>query len=375
MRLTVLTGCLNFKVVGDDMKRLLVVVLAAIFLGGCKQNALQTTANADGVWYNDNAERFAVAETEPVKRIVKISAAGDVTLATDVNYGGGGSFVNEVKNQGYDYSYFFRNVSEIFENDDLTIVNFEGTLSENGARKDKTYAFRGNPEYAEILVYGSVEAVNTANNHSYDYGEISYKDTIEHIENAGITTFGYDRTAVYEANGVKVGLFGISALSATSVSEAKAKIDDAVAKLEKDGAELIIFNVHWGIERDNIPNDKQRQIGEYAIDCGADLVLGHHPHVIQSVQKYNDRYIVYSLGNFCFGGNKNPSDKDCIIWQQEFELDENGLTAVCEPDIIPCSVSSVTSRNNYQPTPLEGERGQRVLNRIKEYSENLGMGN
>lgn len=355
------------------MKRLiLLLALTAVFMGGCKQNAVPTAANVDGVWYNDDTERFAPPTPEPVKRIVKVSAAGDVTLATDVNYGGSGSFVNEVKNQGYDYSYFFRNVSDIFENDDLTIVNFEGTLSKNGTRKDKTYAFRGDPEYAQILTHGSVEAVNTANNHSYDYGEISYTDTIEHIENVGITTFGYDRTAIYEVNDVKIGLCGISALSATSVSAAKSKIDSLFAQLKDDGAEIIIFNVHWGIERDNVPDAKQRQIGEYAIDCGADLVLGHHPHVIQSVQKYKDRYIVYSLGNFCFGGNKNPSEKDCIIWQQEFELDENGLAAVYEPNIIPCSISSVTSRNNYQPTPLSGARGRKVLDRIEDYSGKIG---
>lgn len=352
------------------MKKIMLAAVMLIFVAGCNGKAVQTSTNIDTIWYN-NSEYLQKPTPEPVKRVVKISSAGDVTLATDVNYGGSGSFVNEVVRQNGDYSYFFENVADIFANDDLTIVNFEGTLSENGSRVDKTYAFRGKPEYVDILNHGNVDAVNTANNHSYDYGEISYRDTLEHIENAGITAFGYDKTAVYEVNNVKIGLCGITALSATSESKAKEKISKLVDELESNGAEIVILNVHWGIERDNIPSQKQINIGEYAIDSGVDLVIGHHPHVIQSVQKYKDRYIVYSLGNFCFGGNKNPSDKDCIIWQQEFELDDNGITEIYEPNVIPCSISSSRSRNNFQPTPLEGSSAERVLSRLREYSEKI----
>lgn len=352
------------------MKKYVWLLLAVCILGGCSARETMSTgivSDNEEVWYN----KSKVLEPTPVpeNRKVLISAAGDTTLATDVNFGGSTSFVSEVKRQNYDYSYFFRNVADIFENDDLTIVNFEGTLSENGVRKDKTYAFRGNPEYVKILTEGNVDAVNLANNHSYDYGSVSYSDTVEHIENTGITTFGYDRTAIYTVNDVKIGLFGISALSGTSIPSAKSQIDERISELRKDGAEIIIFNVHWGIEGDHIPADKQRQIGKYAIDSGADLVLGHHPHVIQSIEKYKDKYIVYSLGNFCFGGNKNPSDKDCFIWQQEFEIDYEGNVYINEPLVIPCSVSSVRERNNFQPTPLEGERAEKLIKRLEEYSK------
>ena len=143
-------------------------------------------------------------EAEPVS--ITISAAGDCTLGTDENFNASTSL-----NAYYDSNgpaYFFQNVKSIFDADDLTIVNMEGTLTESTSRQDKTYAFKGPAEYTQILTDGGVEAANLANNHSRDYGEQSYTDTIAALDAAGITSFGYDRTAVMDVNGVKVGLVG-----------------------------------------------------------------------------------------------------------------------------------------------------------------------
>lgn len=99
-------------------------------------------------------------------------------------------------------------------------------------------------------------------------------------------------------------------------------------------------------------------------------MLGHHPHVVQGVEQYKGKSIVYSLGNFCFGGNRNPSDKDAYIYQHSFRFKKSVLDAE-EGQIIPISVSSVSYRNNYQPTPLQGVEADRIMNKIRKYSTEL----
>ena len=304
-------------------------------------------------------------ESKPVS--ITISAAGDCTLGTDEYFDPSTSLNVYYDSNGPEY--FFQNVKSIFDADDLTIVNMEGTLTEETARQDKTYAFKGPAEYAQILTSGGVEAANLANNHSHDYGDKSYTDTIETIEAAGIVSFGYDRTAVMDVNGIKVGLVGTYELADGMGCE-----DEMIANIksvEEQGAQIVIVSFHWGLERENYPTENQVNLAHSAIDNGADLVLGHHPHVLEGIEVYNGKNIVYSLGNFCFGGNSNPADKDTMIFQQTFTVENGELAADNVTNIIPCSVSSESGYNNYQPTPLEGDEAERVLGRIEEYSSGL----
>ena len=301
-------------------------------------------------------------EAEPVS--ITISAAGDCTLGTDEYFDRSTSLNAYYDSNGA--SYFFQNVKSVFEADDLTIVNMEGTLTEETARQDKTYAFKGPAEYTQILTEGDVEAANLANNHSHDYGDQSYTDTIEALDAAGITNFGYDRTAVMDVNGVKVGLVGTYELADGMGCE-----DEMIANIkavEDQGAQIVIVSFHWGLERENYPTENQVNLAHSAIDNGADLVLGHHPHVLEGIEVYKGKNIVYSLGNFCFGGNSNPSDKDTMIFQQTFTVENGELKEDNVTNIIPCSISSESGYNNYQPTPLEGDEADRVRGRIEEYS-------
>ena len=299
---------------------------------------------------------------------ITISAAGDCTLGTDENFDESTSFV-AVYNEQEDPAYFLRKVKTVFEEDDLTIVNLEGTFTTSDDRADKTSAFKGSPSYTAILTEGSVEAVNLANNHSHDYGTDSYEDTIEYLDEAGIVNFGYERTAVMNVKGVSVGLVGVYELS--KGYDAEEDLRENIAKVKAEGAQLIIVSFHWGSEKENYPDDVQKTLAHVAIDEGAHLVLGHHPHVLQGIEEYKGRNIVYSLGNFCFGGNKNPSDKDTMIFQQTFTVQGGTVLEDNEKKIIPCSVSSVSSYNNFQPRILEGEDAQRVLDRIDTYSSGL----
>ncbi len=324
------------------------------------------------VWGLISGHREKIREEKeytPDVRTVTITAVGDCTLATDVNMSGEGSFAAYASNANGDYSYFLKNVAPVFSEDDLTIVNFEGTLSNQGSRLDKEFAFRGKPEYVKVLTTSSVEAANLANNHSADYGDVSLTDTIKYLNEAGITNFIGTNTAIREINGISVGLVGIDALS----EEEAAKTEKAIGSVKSLGAQLVIVSMHWGEEKATAPNEAQIELAHKAIDCGADLVIGTHPHVLQGIEKYNDRYIAYSLGNFCFGGNDNPSDKDTVIYRQVFTFIDGILQLDDNMTLIPATVSGNDEYNDYQPAIATGERKVQIQNKLLGYSQALGM--
>ena len=313
---------------------------------------------------SQNTDSSNATVSSPVS--LTLSVVGDCTLGTDETFDYDTSLNAYYENYGADY--FLQNVKDIFSTDDLTIANFEGTLTNSDEREDKTFAFKAPASYASILTGGSVEAVNTANNHSHDYGEQSFDDTLAALDDAGIVHFGYDETAVMDVKGIKVGLVGIYELY--DHLEREQQLKDNIAKVKADGAQLIVAIFHWGNETETVPDSNQTTLGRIAIDEGADLVCGHHPHVLQGIETYKGRNIVYSLGNFCFGGNSSPSDMDTMIYQQTFTIDADGVKKDNVTNIIPCSISSAAydGYNNYQPTPAEGDEATRILGKINERS-------
>ena len=313
---------------------------------------------------SQNTDSSNATVSSPVS--LTLSVVGDCTLGTDETFDYDTSLNAYYENYGADY--FLQNVKDIFSADDLTIANFEGTLTDSDEREDKTFAFKAPASYASILTGGSVEAVNTANNHSHDYGDQSFNDTLAALDDAGIVHFGYDETAVMDVKGIKVGLVGIYELY--DHLEREQQLKDNIAKVKADGAQLIVAIFHWGNETETVPDSNQTTLGRIAIDEGADLVCGHHPHVLQGIETYKGRNIVYSLGNFCFGGNSSPSDMDTMIYQQTFTIDADGVKKDNVTNIIPCSISSAAydGYNNYQPTPAEGDEATRILGKINERS-------
>lgn len=362
----------------------LLLILLALIVRGCSQKKQElaevssdsartvSTTNAENEKGSDSEKKSQDTDgeseadpslpKEPVS--LTVSVVGDCTLGTDENFDYDTSLNAYYESYGADY--FFANVKSIFSADDLTIANFEGTLTDSEAREDKQFAFKAPADFADILTAGSIEAVNTANNHSHDYGEQSFSDTMAALDSRGIVHFGYDETAVMEIKGVKVGLVGIYELNDHLGREEQLKQN--IAKVKEDGAQIIIVIFHWGNEKEEVPDSNQTTLGRLAIDEGADLVCGHHPHVLQGIEEYKGKNIVYSLGNFCFGGNSYPSDMDSMIFQQTFTVDQNGLKEDNVTNIIPCSISSDYDYNNYQPTPAEGEEADRIMQKIKERS-------
>ena len=313
---------------------------------------------------SQNTDSSNATVSSPVS--LTLSVVGDCTLGTDETFDYDTSLNAYYENYGADY--FLQNVKDIFSTDDLTIANFEGTLTDSDEREDKTFAFKAPASYASILTDGSVEAVNTANNHSHDYGDQSFDDTLAALDDAGIVHFGYDETAVMDVKGIKVGLVGIYELY--DHLEREQQLKDNIAKVKADGAQLIVAIFHWGNETETVPDSNQTTLGRIAIDEGADIVCGHHQHVLQGIETYKGRNIVYSLGNFCFGGNSSPSDMDTMIYQQTFTIDADGVKKDNVTNIIPCSISSAAydGYNNYQPTPAEGDEATRILGKINERS-------
>lgn len=355
---------LRILYIGIGAGILLLILILSFAIKGCssRKPKAASSSKAENISQTGSLTVTPEPKMDPVS--LTLSVVGDCTLGTDEYFDYDTSLNAYYENYGADY--FMANVKSIFSKDDLTIANFEGTLTESTEREDKQFAFKAPASYANILTAGSVEAVNTANNHSHDYGEESFNDTLKALDTANILHFGYDETAVTEVKGVKVGLVGIYELNDHLGREEQLKQN--IAKVKQDGAQLIVVIFHWGNEKEEVPDENQKTLGHLAIDEGADLVCGHHPHVLQGIEEYKGKNIVYSLGNFCFGGNAYPSDMDTIIFQQTFTIDQNGVKDDNVTNIIPCSISSDSDYNNYQPTPAEGEEATRIMQKIQKRS-------
>lgn len=355
---------LRILYIGIGAGILLLILILSFAVKGCssQKSKAASSSKAENISQTGSLTVTPEPKMDPVS--LTLSVVGDCTLGTDEYFDYDTSLNAYYENYGADY--FMANVKSIFSKDDLTIANFEGTLTESTEREDKQFAFKAPASYANILTAGSVEAVNTANNHSHDYGEESFNDTLKALDTANILHFGYDETAVTEVKGVKVGLVGIYELNDHLGREEQLKQN--IAKVKQDGAQLIVVIFHWGNEKEEVPDESQKTLGHLAIDEGADLVCGHHPHVLQGIEEYKGKNIVYSLGNFCFGGNAYPSDMDTIIFQQTFTIDQNGVKDDNVTNIIPCSISSDSDYNNYQPTPAEGEEATRIMQKIQKRS-------
>ena len=321
---------------------------------------------------NDGMESVIESETdtegEPAE--ILLSFTGDCILGTDEFFAWDTGL--PAYYDLYGSEYFLKNVRSIFEEDDLTIVNMEGTLTEETTRVDKQFAFKGDPEYVKIMTSSSVEAANVANNHSHDYGEKSFQDTVQTLEENGIKTFGYDDVAVLEVKGIRVGMFGIYELD--DHLERIPQVKQDIAKLKDQNVDIIVAVFHWSNELVTVPDENQVTLAHLAIDEGADVVVGHHPHVVQGIDEYKGKTIAYSLGNFCFGGNTHPTEMDTFIFQQKFILDGKRNITGSEYKVIPCRVSSETTYNNYQPTPLMGEEAKETMDKIEERSQEINNG-
>lgn len=299
------------------------------------------------------------AETEPAEERFLLTFVGDCTLGSNpTNAYAGYGFIKTV---GKDYRYPFGNVIGYFENDEATFLNLEGPLTDEGNPMVKKHTFRGPTDYINILTQNSVECVSIANNHTLDYGEIGYASTRKTLEEAGMPFAERDTAVVFTTeNGLTIGVYG-----AVYYKLDEADMVAEIAALQEQGCDIIIYAPHWGVEGNYKPTSQQVDLGRAAIEAGAHIVWGSHPHVLEPVEEYGDGVIYYSLGNFSFGGNGAPVDYDTALIQQEIIRDGAGVR-LGETFFVPCNVSSIAGRNNFQPTPYapDSEEYARVLSKL-----------
>ncbi|MGN0997245.1 MAG: CapA family protein [Candidatus Ventricola sp.] len=294
-----------------------------------------------------------------------VTVAGDTTLgSTDELRKRDDCFERVAEEKGY--GWFFSGLAELFGTDDLTLINFEGTLTEQTQKKEKKFNFKGPAEYTDILTLGSVEAVTIANNHTLDYGEAGRDETVANLEQAGLTVSGGGVLGVFEKDGVKVGMTGYC----FPYANGKKDITKDVKALREMGCQIVIASFHWGSEYRDDFTAEQRSIGRAAIKAGADVVVGHHPHIVQGIEQYDDTYILYSVGNLVFGGNVDPDDRDAYAARLTFTVYEDR----CDPPeltIVPLRLTALDKGTDYRPVLAGEEDAQRILSRILKRSSNM----
>lgn len=305
---------------------------------------------------------------------LKITFGGDFTIGNNVQASGKSIFEKELDRQGGDLNFLFRNVKDILADDDLTILNFEGTLTtaaRNPRRSDYKFLFRADPSYASVLPDNSVEFVTLENNHVLDMGDEGYAETKQALTDAGVGYACETEPALFTLYGVQVGILAYQTFDG-AYDRLYTQVPEDIAALKAKGAELVICAFHWGAELDYYPNQNQQKLGKIAIDGGADLVVGHHSHRINPIEEYNGKYIVYSLSNFAFAGNNKPSDMSTFIFQIKFNVKDGVVTTPDGFIIIPARISSNTSYNDFSITPYtKYENIESVITVLKKNGEQL----
>lgn len=306
------------------------------------------------------------APEEP--RLLRVSALGDCTLGGDRNGGATiTAFDAEASRHAREPNWPWTHVLPILSADDLTLANLEGPLTLSDVPEPYgAYRFNGAPRYAQLLRAGSVEAVGFNNNHTGDFGARGVLDTVWALRRAKVGIAQEGHPFETQVRGIPVAVLVPSA----GADEATlGRVSRAVAAVAKPDTVVIVY-FHWGTEYLAKVERYQRDLARAVIDAGADLVLGSHPHVLQGIEEYAGRHIAYSLGNFVFGGNVNPKDRDTMIYQETFALGPNGLLSASS-EFIPAVVSSTPGRNDFSPTLAEGAEAQRIRERVSAASSEL----
>jgi poly-gamma-glutamate synthesis protein (capsule biosynthesis protein) len=301
---------------------------------------------------------IALPQTAPKTEVITLSFVGDCTLGTDEDFTW--NTFDEVYKKVNDPGYFFQGVKSIFQQDDFTLANLEGALTTSVEMVEKEYNYKGDPSYAEILVRGGVDAVTLANNHTLDFGEAGFQDTIHALNRYNIAYTHYETVIIKEIKGVKIAFLGYTGWGYDY--HVRMLLDKQVKDLRAAGVDYIVANFHWGEMRSYEPNSNQKKMAYYAVDHGVDLVVGHHPHVLQGIEVYKGKNIVYSLGNFCYGGSTISRDPDTMIYQQILHVDPfSGTIVDLEHRVIPALVTATPEKNSYQPVLATGPVRTRIL--------------
>lgn len=308
-------------------------------------------------------------KTEPGERVL-IHFAGDTIFSSKV--------ADKLEKEGYDYPY--RYVKELFQNDDLSIVNLETPVTDGGtAAENKTFVFKSSPKALPEMAKAGIDAVNLANNHTLDQGTEGLLDTIEHLKQNGVHYFGAGKNSkdayapVYiDRNGIKIAICGFTRVIPESHWAAgknpgvAAAYDSTLAvksiKTARKNADLVLVVAHWGKERSTKLEEHQTELARAFIDAGADLVVGGHAHVLQGLEQYKGKWIAYSTGNFIF-----TKSKDAKTWETAVFAAECSKSGECSLKLIPFKTELG------QPVPMNEEDGAKLLKEVQSFSPGVSI--
>lgn len=302
---------------------------------------------------------------------IKISLVGDILFD--------GHIRNNISEEGYSYPWLY--VKEYFQNDDISIGNLETSITRGGTPwPNKQFNFRSDPENVAEMKRAGVDIVSLANNHTLDYGYDGLEDTIEHLESGNIKSIGAGenieeatKPLIIEKEKTKIGILGYSRVApdvgwwpdtdkagvASAYDNHLTEVLDNIEETRKD-VDILIMIVHWGQELHEIPREIDVNAAKAMIDMGVDVVVGHHPHVLQGIEIYKGKPIIYSLGNFIFG-SKSELTRNTMIAQLNFNHKDLENIEIIPFDIV-----------NSRPENISEEKKEEKLNYLREISNEFG---
>ena len=308
------------------------------------------------------SEQKSFPDLDP-KKIINVIATGDIIPARSVNF-------QTVQRNNYNWP--FEKTADILKSADITFINLETPLMKNCGLTQEGMKFCGSDKHIEGLKFAGVDIASLANNHSANYGKPGIDETKKLLEDNGILVTGLDGLVFKEIKGVKFAFLGYSDIEKTplvsTAEEEKIKAEVAEAKKNSD---VIIVQFHWGAEYITPPEERQKYLGRLAIDSGADLVIGNHPHWIKPIELYNGKLITYGHGNFIFDQEWSQKTKEGVVGRYTFYLSEGKVSSAYEIDLIDAKYLPVEIVNYGQPYFLEGEKKQKILDEM--YSESLKL--
>lgn len=299
---------------------------------------------------------------------ITVSFVGDILLDRGVR--------KAIEEKGYDYPYEI--VKNIFKKDDITFGNLECPILTKGKAvyKRPELIFKADPQNASALKKAGFDILNIANNHTMDYGSEGLLSTIDILKENNIKTVGGSRNyntarkPVYiRKKGNTIGFLGYSVfppegyiVSSNRPDVARVDYDkiSSEIKMAKEKCDFLVVSFHWGNEYDFFPSERQKELAHKVVESGADLVIGHHPHVLQGVEKYKDKYIFYSLGNFVFDRQIQKGTNETII--TKVDIQDNKIKNI---KLIPIKIIDC------QPRIAKGKDAEYIIERLKLYSQDM----